>query len=422
MRANGEPMFLVANAVDDADMGITHVLRGEDLLNVTPKVLLLRDALGYADDARVRPPAADRQRAAQEALEAPRRRRRSRTTSTGATCPRRWSTTWPRSGGVRPTASRSGRWPRSSSCSTSTHVNSSAPSSTSRSSTTSTASTSARSPVDEFIERVAAMAARRRRTVAGRALRRRDVRRMAPLVQERVKRLAEVPGYVDFPSSPSRSIDEKSWEKTMVKGPDTAVVMLDAMIDRFATCEWTLAGLEDALVGFGDARRHQAEPGPGPHPGGRHRPHRRPAPLVRVLELLGRDERAPARRRRRRGSTPGPATHSRAQRCCDGRLRIGAVVLALLVVSTWRHLRAGVVGVAPGRRRAGERHRGAGRRAVQRRAVAGAQGPARPRGRAVGGGRADDRGDRRQAGGRPGRRGFASYDYLREPGASPSRR
>ncbi len=44
-RSNGTPMFHLANAVDDADQGITHVVRGEDLINVTPKVLLLREAL-----------------------------------------------------------------------------------------------------------------------------------------------------------------------------------------------------------------------------------------------------------------------------------------------------------------------------------------------------------------------------------------
>ena len=54
LRGGGEPMFILANAVDDADMKITHVLRGEDLLSSTPKVLLLRHALGYApeDDPR----------------------------------------------------------------------------------------------------------------------------------------------------------------------------------------------------------------------------------------------------------------------------------------------------------------------------------------------------------------------------------
>ena len=45
-RTDGTPVFIVANAVDDADMGITHVIRGEDLINVTPKVLLVREALG----------------------------------------------------------------------------------------------------------------------------------------------------------------------------------------------------------------------------------------------------------------------------------------------------------------------------------------------------------------------------------------
>ena len=50
LRSDGSPVFLVANAVDDLDMGITHVVRGEDLLPSTPRALLLRRALGAADD------------------------------------------------------------------------------------------------------------------------------------------------------------------------------------------------------------------------------------------------------------------------------------------------------------------------------------------------------------------------------------
>jgi glutamyl-tRNA synthetase len=46
LRSNGTPTFLLANIVDDADMEITHVLRGEEHLNGTPKYLLLSDALG----------------------------------------------------------------------------------------------------------------------------------------------------------------------------------------------------------------------------------------------------------------------------------------------------------------------------------------------------------------------------------------
>ena len=46
VRSSGAPVFFLANAVDDADMGITHVIRGEDLLDSTHRVLALREALG----------------------------------------------------------------------------------------------------------------------------------------------------------------------------------------------------------------------------------------------------------------------------------------------------------------------------------------------------------------------------------------
>src|SRR5262245_40995570 len=46
VRSNGTPVFFLANALDDIDMDITHVLRGEDLIDSTHRVLALRDALG----------------------------------------------------------------------------------------------------------------------------------------------------------------------------------------------------------------------------------------------------------------------------------------------------------------------------------------------------------------------------------------
>jgi glutamyl-tRNA synthetase len=46
-RSSGDPVFYLANAVDDAEMGITHVIRGEDLLDSTHRVLALRAALRY---------------------------------------------------------------------------------------------------------------------------------------------------------------------------------------------------------------------------------------------------------------------------------------------------------------------------------------------------------------------------------------
>ena len=45
-RTDGSAVFLLANAVDDLEMAVTHVIRGEDLLASTPKVLLIRQALG----------------------------------------------------------------------------------------------------------------------------------------------------------------------------------------------------------------------------------------------------------------------------------------------------------------------------------------------------------------------------------------
>ena len=45
VKSNGQPLFVLANVVDDIDMAITHVVRGEDLLPSTPKALLLWSAL-----------------------------------------------------------------------------------------------------------------------------------------------------------------------------------------------------------------------------------------------------------------------------------------------------------------------------------------------------------------------------------------
>jgi glutamyl-tRNA synthetase len=44
-RGNGQPLYTLVNPVDDAMMGITHVLRGEDLLSSTPRQLALYEAL-----------------------------------------------------------------------------------------------------------------------------------------------------------------------------------------------------------------------------------------------------------------------------------------------------------------------------------------------------------------------------------------
>lgn len=47
-RADGTPPFMYCNAIDDALMGVTHALRGEDHLTNTPRQVMILQALGLA--------------------------------------------------------------------------------------------------------------------------------------------------------------------------------------------------------------------------------------------------------------------------------------------------------------------------------------------------------------------------------------
>jgi len=55
VRGNGQPLYTLTNPVDDAVMGITHVLRGEDLLSSTPRQVVLYRALIALGVATVEP-------------------------------------------------------------------------------------------------------------------------------------------------------------------------------------------------------------------------------------------------------------------------------------------------------------------------------------------------------------------------------
>lgn len=46
VRSNGQPLYVLANAVDDIRDGITHIIRGQDGLANTPKQILIYKALG----------------------------------------------------------------------------------------------------------------------------------------------------------------------------------------------------------------------------------------------------------------------------------------------------------------------------------------------------------------------------------------
>ena len=46
VRSNGQPLYVLSNAVDDINDGITHIIRGQDGLANTPKQILIYEALG----------------------------------------------------------------------------------------------------------------------------------------------------------------------------------------------------------------------------------------------------------------------------------------------------------------------------------------------------------------------------------------
>jgi glutamyl-tRNA synthetase len=46
LRSDGSPTYHLASTVDDVDHGITHVIRGEDILPSTPKHILITEAMG----------------------------------------------------------------------------------------------------------------------------------------------------------------------------------------------------------------------------------------------------------------------------------------------------------------------------------------------------------------------------------------
>ena len=69
MKTDGFPTYHLANVVDDHEMGITHVVRGEEWIASTPKHVLLYDWMGW-DAAAVRAHAAAAQHRQVEDLEA----------------------------------------------------------------------------------------------------------------------------------------------------------------------------------------------------------------------------------------------------------------------------------------------------------------------------------------------------------------
>jgi glutamyl-tRNA synthetase len=76
--------------------------------------------------------------------------------------------------------------------------------------------------------------------------------RMAPLVQERVATLGEVPGMVDFLFLPDPLLDEAAWEKAVAADPG-ATALLQAALERYREVAWSAAALHQTTLELAEA-------------------------------------------------------------------------------------------------------------------------------------------------------------------------
>jgi glutamyl-tRNA synthetase len=244
-RSNGTPTFLLANAVDDVDLGITHVIRGEDLLSSTPKVILLRRALGHAD----LPVYAHLPLLVNEARQKLSKRRddvavgdyREKGYLPEALANYLALLGWGPDDGieVRPMDEIVERFaledvnqaPAFFDLQKLEHVN------------------------GEWIRRLSVedFMAAAEPWLAFPAFDREVWAAIAPMVQERVKTLAEVPAQVDWLFLPEPPDDPASWKKAM-EGAIPAAELLDAVIEAYADVEWEAEALKEALRRIGEER------------------------------------------------------------------------------------------------------------------------------------------------------------------------
>ena len=291
LRSTGVAMFHVANAVDDLDMAITHIIRGEDLLNATPKILLIRQAL---DPAAPAPTFAHLPLIVNEKRQKLSKRRDdvaledyiARGILPEAMANYLALLGWGPPDGVeiRPMPEIIERFELADVTKASAffdvakleHIN---------------ATYIRELPVDQFVNRSTHWLFTDTPWPAERFSAER-FELLAPMVQERVRTLSEVPGYVDFVFQADPTRDDASWEKVMVKDPALARRMLEAAIAGYEALEgdaWQLQAINDTVIGYADANEISRKKAQAPIrvavTGRAVGP-----PLWESIEVLGRDE------------------------------------------------------------------------------------------------------------------------------------
>ncbi len=240
LRSNGIPTFLLANVVDDADMGITHVVRGEEHVNGTPKYLLIADALGLDHH----PVFAHLPVLVNEQRKKLSKRRDSVSVAefrAAGYLPEAMvnylaTLGWGPKDGVeiRPLAEIVALFGLEDVTSSPAffdtkklqHFN---------------AEYIRALDADEFIERSRPFFAFGEATEA-------VLRPLAELVRDRVRLLTEVEPMVDFLRDDSVTYDDASWQKHVAKHGERAATMLDLATDRLGSCDWEAPAIEAALL------------------------------------------------------------------------------------------------------------------------------------------------------------------------------
>jgi glutamyl-tRNA synthetase len=246
VRGNGAAMFILANVVDDIDMRISHVIRGEDHLPNTPKYLLLWQALGGPNVPVFAhlPLLVNEQR---KKLSKRRDKVAVEDYRDGGYLPEAmvnflallgWSPGEDRE--IVPVDEMIAAFRLED-------VNNSPAFFDEKKLAYVNGEYVRMLPVSEFVERSAPFL-----DAAGLAWDRAVFEQMAPLVQERVKVLTEVPAMVDFLFA-DPVMDDKDWDKRVARGPAAAELLGDAAVAYGAAdLPWTASALHDATAAIGE--------------------------------------------------------------------------------------------------------------------------------------------------------------------------
>ncbi len=284
VRGNGAPVFLLANVVDDIEMGITHVVRAEEHLPNTPKQQMLWEALGHEPPVWAHVPVLVNEqrkklskRRDKVALEQYRDEGYLPEAMVNYLMTLGWTPP-----GAEERGSEIASWAEMEGAFRLEDVNTSPAFFDIKKLAAFNGEYIRALSLDEFVRLAEAELPDdwdRDRFAA-----------IAPHIQQRLTTLKEVPGVVDFlflPDGADVAIDDASWAKAFQ--PDWAVPLLSDVIDAYGSVEWTADALKTALeqvmetydikLGKAQAPVRVAATGRSVGP-----------PLFESLEVLGRGE------------------------------------------------------------------------------------------------------------------------------------